>query len=110
MAAPAIEALPVPKPRWDATLSHLLARHRAASVAAVIAFSIALRLAAGLVLAHPRPYVGDEFSYLLGGETLAAGRLANPQHPMWRFFESPHIIVHPVYASKYAPAQAVLMA
>jgi hypothetical protein len=110
MAAPAIEALTVPKPRWDARLSHVLARHRAASVAAVIAFCIALRLAAGLVLPHPRPYVGDEFSYLLGGETLAAGRLANPQHPMWRFFESPHIIVHPVYASKYPPAQAVLLA
>jgi len=76
----------------------------------VIAFSIVLRLALAFVLPHPRPYIADEFSYLLGGETLAAGRLTNPQHPMWRFFESPHILVHPVYASKYPPAQAVFIA
>lgn len=81
-----------------------------ACVAAVIALSIVLRLAAGFVLPHPRPYVGDEFGYLLGGETLAAGRLANPQHPLWPFFESPYVVVHPVYVSQYQPGQAAFLA
>src|SRR5581483_11609840 len=97
---------------WEACVEwfRLLARRRAIAIAAVMTFSIVLRLAAGLVLPHPRPIVGDEFSYLLGGEMLASGKLAAPEHPMWPFFESAHILVHPVYASKYPPAQAVFLA
>src|SRR5579884_2208718 len=97
---------------FEAWLERLryLARRRALAITSVIAFSIVLRLVAGLVIPHPRPYVGDEFSYLLGGELLASGKLAASEHPMWRFFESPHILVHPVYASKYPPAQAVFIA
>ncbi|MGH9645292.1 MAG: hypothetical protein ACRD4E_00625 [Bryobacteraceae bacterium] len=76
-------------------------------------------LAIGMILARiallpllplPDPLIQDEFSYLLAADTFAHGRLANPTVPMPEFFESPHVLVAPIYASKYPPGQGLLLA
>jgi len=61
-------------------------------------------------LYQPIPRIHDEFSYQLIGETLAQGRVANPAPPLPEFFDTFHVLIRPVYASKYFPAQGVFLA
>jgi hypothetical protein len=74
------------------------------------ALPVALRLM--LLPRHPVPVPGiyDEFSHLLVADTLRHFRLANPAHPMHRFFETFFVIQEPTYSSIYPVGQGVALA
>jgi hypothetical protein len=93
----------------EAALSNFARRETLACVLVFISV-IALRAAVLPLLHVPIPGIHDEFSYLLLGDTLAHGRLANPTHPLWVSFETFHVNWQPTYASMYPPAQGVALA
>ena len=89
---------------------HWLARRPVMAGAVVALVALVSAMASGAARGFPPPSVHDEFSYLLGAETFASGRLTNPTHPMWRYFESPHVLQRPTYTSKFPPANALFIA
>ena len=76
----------------------------------VAALPLALRLALLPRFPAPAPSGADDFSYLLLADTLRHFRLANPVHPMHRFFEAVFILQEPSYSSIFPPGQGLALA
>lgn len=87
-----------------------LGRHRAAAMALCAATPVVIRLCLLPVLPVPDPGIQEEFSYLLSGDTIAAGRLANPPHPMAAHLETFQVLQWPTYASIRPPGQGIFLA
>lgn len=87
-----------------------LAWRKALSVAVVGLSALLLRLAILPFSPIPRPFVPNDFSFLLAADTFASGRLTNPTPAMWVHFETIHETMKPTYMSMYFPAQGLVLA
>jgi len=77
---------------------------------ALACLPIALRLALLPQAPVPAPRTPDDFSFVLLGDTFAHFRLANPTHPMHRFFETNFVLQEPTYSPIYPPGQGIALA
>jgi hypothetical protein len=64
----------------------------------------------GAFIPRHLPFIQDEFGYLFAGRTYAGFSLTNPTHPLWRFFESQHILMEPSMMAKYPAGPGLALA
>ncbi|HTS75446.1 MAG TPA: hypothetical protein VMG40_04535 [Bryobacteraceae bacterium] len=95
--------------RWKDAFARF-ARRPGWCLLALFLAPIVLRLALLPLHPVPTPLGSDDFSYLLLGDTLAHFRLANPVHPMHRFFETIFVLQEPSYSSIYPLGPALALA
>ncbi len=95
---------------WLEPYASRFAARTAWSMLLLAALPVVLRLA--LLANHPvpAPDVYDEFGHLLVADTLRHLRLANPAHPMHRFFETFFVLQEPTYSSIYPIGQGLVLA
>lgn len=101
------------RPTWLEGAEHKLRGIAARQSLWLVAFPLSVILLRSALLPWipvPAPVMLDEFSYLVGGDTFAHGRLTNPTPPMWVHFETFHVNMQPTYHSMYPPAQAAVLA
>lgn len=95
---------------WLEPAALKLARHTGWCMLFLGSLAIILRLALLPVHPVPTPSGADDFSYLLSADTLAHFRLANPTHPLHRFFETTFVVQNPTYSSIYPIGPAIFLA
>jgi hypothetical protein len=94
--------------RGESVLAKLARRKSLAIV--LVGFSALLRLAVLPAFPAPRPFLPDDFSFLLAADTFAGGQMTNPTPAMWTHFESIHITMQPTYTSMYFPGTGLILA
>jgi hypothetical protein len=87
-----------------------LAKNTLWAMLVIAALAIGLRCVLLPRFPAPAPSGADDFSYLLLADTLRNFRLANPVHPMHRFFEAVFILQEPSYSSIYPLGQGLVLA
>jgi hypothetical protein len=95
---------------WYTPFRAGLARRTGLCAALLFVLAIGLRMALLPLHPVPTPSGADDFSYLLLGDTLAHFRLANPPHPMHKFFETTFVLQQPTYSSIYPIGPGIALA
>jgi len=92
------------------SLASRFARRKWLAVVTLAGAAIAIRALILPWFPIPVPETHDEFGYLLAADTFLHGRLTNPPHRMWIFFDTFHVLQQPTYAAQYPPAQGAVLA